>query len=272
MQGWPGRWCWNSWRSAGFGAEEVAKVSAVWLGPPSPSNSRALSRTLADEVLAVTDRADAARRAALPAGVARLAIAYQPEIFLLGATGFGRPSPRRASALDTGLTADSTGLDNDPQKWFAAADRPTFGGNLLAPSSAAAAVRRWPRATECDAGAASGLRESGQRAIEAIYLSVTGWRLCQFGRTRRMDRVWTGGNCGGLRRGIGSARRVGLLSTGGRAGGGVAATVAVDLGLGDYAHQVGQTVKTIAQSSTGVWDFGVGQGHGRLAEVLILLR
>lgn len=56
----------------------------------------------------------------------------KPSIVLIGATTQGRDlAPRISSLLNTGLTADCTGLDiND--KGQLAATRPTFGGNLMA--------------------------------------------------------------------------------------------------------------------------------------------
>lgn len=56
----------------------------------------------------------------------------KPEILLIGATNQGRDlAPRVSSALNTGLTADCTGLDiNENGKL--AATRPTFGGQLMA--------------------------------------------------------------------------------------------------------------------------------------------
>lgn len=64
--------------------------------------------------------------------VERLAKKYQPEIFLIGATSFGRElAPRLAKRLKTGLTADCVMLDiNDDDLLKQTA--PSFGGNLLA--------------------------------------------------------------------------------------------------------------------------------------------
>ncbi|MDD3819663.1 MAG: electron transfer flavoprotein subunit alpha, partial [Actinomycetota bacterium] len=58
---------------------------------------------------------------------------YKPEIFLAGATAFGRTLiPAVAAMLKTGLTADCTGLDIDNEKKILLQTRPTFGGNILA--------------------------------------------------------------------------------------------------------------------------------------------
>ena len=58
---------------------------------------------------------------------------YKPEIFLAGATFFGRTLiPKVAAILKTGLTADCTGLEIDREKKILLQTRPTFGGNILA--------------------------------------------------------------------------------------------------------------------------------------------
>ena len=58
---------------------------------------------------------------------------YRPEVVLAGATALGRSFvPRVAAILDTGLTADCTGLDIDTEKRLLLQTRPTFGGNIMA--------------------------------------------------------------------------------------------------------------------------------------------
>ena len=58
---------------------------------------------------------------------------HKPEILLAGATALGRSFiPRVASILYTGLTADCTGLDIDPETKLLLQTRPTFGGNVMA--------------------------------------------------------------------------------------------------------------------------------------------
>lgn len=57
---------------------------------------------------------------------------YNPEIFLFGATGFGRSlAPKLAAKLNTGLTADCTVLSID-KDGLLNQTRPAFGGNLMA--------------------------------------------------------------------------------------------------------------------------------------------
>jgi len=57
---------------------------------------------------------------------------YKPEIVLFGATGLGRDlAGAVATRLETGLTADCTGLDID-EKGLLRQTRPAFGGNIMA--------------------------------------------------------------------------------------------------------------------------------------------
>ena len=58
---------------------------------------------------------------------------YSPTSMLIGATNSGRDmGPRLACRLKTGLTADCTGLDIDEESGNIAWTRPAFGGNLMA--------------------------------------------------------------------------------------------------------------------------------------------
>lgn len=57
----------------------------------------------------------------------------KPEIMLIGATTIGRDlAPRVAARIYTGLTADCTVLDIDPETKNLLMTRPAFGGNIMA--------------------------------------------------------------------------------------------------------------------------------------------
>ena len=65
--------------------------------------------------------------------VSDLCIKVKPEILLMGATLAGRDlSGVVATTLETGLTADCTGLDIDEENRILLMTRPTFGGNIMA--------------------------------------------------------------------------------------------------------------------------------------------
>lgn len=65
--------------------------------------------------------------------LSELVIRYKPEIFLIGATTQGRDlSGSVATKLRTGLTADTTKQEIDPENGNLMMTRPTFGGSLMA--------------------------------------------------------------------------------------------------------------------------------------------
>lgn len=65
--------------------------------------------------------------------ICRLVAEHKPEILLFGATPFGRSlAPCVAARLGTGLTADCSVLDIDPETGLLRQTRPAFGGNLMA--------------------------------------------------------------------------------------------------------------------------------------------
>ncbi|GAI73926.1 unnamed protein product, partial [marine sediment metagenome] len=58
---------------------------------------------------------------------------YRPEVVLCGATIIGRSLIAKVAVeVNTGLTADCTGLDIDPEKGLLLQTRPAFGGNIMA--------------------------------------------------------------------------------------------------------------------------------------------
>lgn len=58
---------------------------------------------------------------------------FKPEIVLYGATTIGRDlAPRVSARVHTGLTADCTKLEIDPESGRLLMTRPAFGGNLMA--------------------------------------------------------------------------------------------------------------------------------------------
>ena len=58
---------------------------------------------------------------------------HKPEVVLSGATAIGRSFiPKVSAHLETGLTADCTGLDIDAEKKVLLQTRPAFGGNIMA--------------------------------------------------------------------------------------------------------------------------------------------
>ncbi len=176
---------------------------------------------------------------------------HKPEIFLGGATSIGRSLlPRLAIRLKTGLTADCTGLDIDPEKKVLLQTRPAFGGNIMATiitehhRPQMATVRHkvmqendpdpnWHG--EIIAVSADNLT-SRVKFIEFIE------DLTQKVNLADADIIVSGG------RGLGDAKNFSLIEElAGLLGGAVGASRAtVDAGWIAYSHQVGQTGRTVA--------------------------
>ncbi|MBN1542948.1 electron transfer flavoprotein subunit alpha [candidate division KSB1 bacterium] len=184
----------------------------------------------------------------------RLVREYRPEIVLAGATAIGRALiPRAATLLGTGLTADCTGLEIDPESGNLLQTRPAFGGNIMARIVCAshrpqmATVR--PRVMK--ALVADPLRRSGQiihytpssddlvcrTRVESIISDATGDP-----DLTSSEIIVAGG------RGVGGAESFRLLKELAEVlGGTVAASrAAVDAGWIAADRQVGQTGKTVA--------------------------
>jgi len=180
---------------------------------------------------------------------------YKPEIFLAGATWFGRTLvPRVAAILKTGLTADCTGLEIDKEKKVLLQTRPTFGGNILATivtrnaRPQMATVR--PHVMEKKKIAVAA--EDYQDRIEYINIDeskfITEYNL--IGVEKEVDEnlnitdynvIVSGG------RGVGGSEKFSMLrELAGLLRGVVGASrAAVDSGWISYPHQVGQTGKTV---------------------------
>jgi electron transfer flavoprotein alpha subunit/NAD-dependent dihydropyrimidine dehydrogenase PreA subunit len=180
---------------------------------------------------------------------------YKPEIFLAGATWFGRTLiPKVAAVLKTGLTADCTGLEIDKERKILLQTRPTFGGNILATiitrnaRPQMATVR--PHVMEKREMEESG--EDYEKRIEYIDIDEskfkTKYKLIGTEKEKGSninitdyDVVVSGG------RGLGGSEKFSMLAELADLLGGVvgASRAAVDSGWISYPHQVGQTGKTV---------------------------
>lgn len=116
-------------------AEEVGcELSAVLLG----DNVRNLSEDLfafgADKVyLSENENLKQYTTDGYTKVLSQMVEEYKPEIVLFGATHIGRDlAPRVAARVDTGLTADCTKLEIDPEEKGLMQTRPAFGGNIMA--------------------------------------------------------------------------------------------------------------------------------------------
>lgn len=185
---------------------------------------------------------------------------HRPQICIVGATAIGRDlAPRVASTLRAGLTADCTALDisdvTDPKadvehKNLLLQIRPAFGGNIIA---TIVNYDQWPQMATVREGVmplkpADNARQ-GNVVVEKVEIDDTAMALKLIQRhveakkvNLKSARVIVAG--GG---GIGSKDNFKLLyDLAGAIGGAVGASrAAIDSGLIDKDHQVGQTGTTV---------------------------
>ena len=176
---------------------------------------------------------------------------YKPEIVLMGATTYGRSlAPRVASRLNTGLTADCTGLEIDMENRNLLQTRPAFGGNLMATiicpnhRPQMATVRpKVMKPLEFDSSRKGQIimpevRIPSNTKVKVKEVVTT---LCEAVSLTEADIIVSGG------RGLGDSKNFTLIEELARVLGGAvgASRATVDAGWIDYSHQVGQTGKTV---------------------------
>ncbi|MGD0231770.1 MAG: FAD-binding protein [Syntrophorhabdales bacterium] len=186
-------------------------------------------------------------------GIAALARKYRPEVLLIGATAIGRDlASAVATRLETGLTADCTGLSIDRETRLLDQTRPAFGGNIMAtivceharPQMASVRPDVFPAAPAVVPGRVGLIfrepcpvseKEVLTRVLDIAPIEKTGVDI------RAADIVVSGG------RGMASPEQFGMLRELAALLGGVVAgsRSAVDAGFTDYERQVGQTGKTV---------------------------
>jgi electron transfer flavoprotein alpha subunit len=177
---------------------------------------------------------------------------HKPEIILAGATALGRAFiPRAAAILNTGLTADCTGLDIDTDKRLLLQTRPTFGGNIMAtiicPNKRPQMATVRPRVFKKNQPDSS--RKGQIVKVDFKSEGITAkTKLLSFiddvtekVKLEEADIIVAGG------RGLGKAENFKLLGELAKAMGAAvgASRAAVDEGWIPYSHQVGQTGKTV---------------------------
>lgn len=177
---------------------------------------------------------------------------YKPEIVLLGATHIGRDlGPCLAVKANTGLTADCTKLDIDPDDKKLLQTRPAFGGNLMA---TIICPNNRPQMSTVRPGVMNKAQYDPSHQGERINIEVN----IKPGdmRTKVLEVIKSASEqvsltdadiivSGGL--GLGSPDGFHLLKRlADKLGGTIASSRAcVDAGWIDHAYQVGQTGKTV---------------------------
>ncbi len=251
-----GRACTISWEMMGQGrrlANELGvALTACVLGHDVGHIAREAIAYGADRVFLVDDPTLAVYRTDPYAAVlVHLVREYRPEIFLLGASARGRDlAGAVATDLHTGLTADCTGLDIDPETRLLRQTRPAFGGNIMAtiicpkhrPQMATVRHRVFevPPADESRSGQI--VRVPAILPEERIACRVADFVL-ESGQVNLADAriIVTGGRGVGGPEGFDPIRELAEV-LGGAVG---ASRAAVDAGWIPYAHQVGQTGRTV---------------------------
>lgn len=184
--------------------------------------------------------------------VAELVRKYKPEILLCGATNIGRSFiPQVAVKLETGLTADCTGFDIDPEKGNLLQTRPAFGGNIFA---TIATYRHRPQIATVRHKVMKPAKRSDQARGEVIEFPMPSEatklrtkfirRFEEIEETVNLaeaDIIVSGG------RGLGDPKHFDLIRNLAKVLGGAVGSsrAAVDAGWIPYSHQVGQTGKTV---------------------------
>ncbi len=179
-----------------------------------------------------------------------LARAHSPRIIIAGATAVGRSLlPRLAIRLRTGLTADCTGLEIDPEKKHLMQTRPAFGGNIMA---TIICPRTFPQMATVRPKVMKARQPDPNRTGRIVKIRprtlTSRTRLLEYipDLTQKVNIaeanvIVSGG------RGLGGPENFTLIEElAARLGGAVGASRgAVDAGWIPFSHQVGQTGKTV---------------------------
>jgi electron transfer flavoprotein alpha subunit len=183
--------------------------------------------------------------------VSQIILEKKPEIFLGGGTVMGRSLlPKVASRIRTGLTADCTELEIDPDTRFLKQTRPAFGGNIMATILCQNHRPQMATVRHKVMKAAPKTGNRGGKIIEMNHIAVPAptYEVLDFVEEKtdtvnivEADFIVSGG------RGMKEPKNFELLhdlakEIGAAVG---ASRAAVDSGWIPYSHQVGQTGKTV---------------------------
>lgn len=227
-------------------------VVAVLMGSGVEAVAGDLAKAGADKVIVVDDPM-LAEYVTEPYAKATTAVikANDPEIVLFGASSIGRDlAPRVSARIHTGLTADCTKLEIDPETKLLNMTRPAFGGNIMA--TILCADHR-PQMATVRPGVMQALESCDKvGTVEKFAVELTpadmNVEICEVVKTDKKSVDITEAKilvAGG--RGLGSAEGFAQLKDLANVlGGEVAASrAAVDSGWIEKDLQVGQTGKTV---------------------------
>ena len=226
-------------------------VVAVLMGSGVEAVAGDLAKAGADKVIVVDDPI-LAEYVTEPYAKATTAVikANDPEIVLFGASSIGRDlAPRVSARIHTGLTADCTKLEIDPETKLLNMTRPAFGGNIMA--TILCADHR-PQMATVRPGVMQALESCDKvGTVEKFAVEFTpadmNVEICEVVKTDKKSVDITEAKilvAGG--RGLGSAEGFAQLKDLANVLGEVAASrAAVDSGWIEKDLQVGQTGKTV---------------------------
>lgn len=238
----------------GLAEKQGGKLVAVIIGDGIDSAVEAAGQQGADEI--VTVRGPEYKNYTTDAYVnamEHLIKKYGPTTLLIGATNYGRDlGPRLSCRLGSGLTADCTSLAIDEESGIMEWTRPAFGGNLMAtivcPDGRPQIGTVRPgvfKKQEPVENKATVINEEFHVASENIHthlIEVIKEAAGEIVDLEGAEIIVSGG------RGVGGPEGFGVIKELADALGGTvgASRAAVDAGWIPYAHQVGQTGKTVA--------------------------
>lgn len=229
------------------------KVTAILLGYKVDALCANLAKYGADKIVVVDDPAlETYMTEPYVHAMCEVINAQKPEIVLFGATAIGRDlAPRVSARLHTGLTADCTKLEIDPETKNLMMTRPAFGGNIMA-------TILCPDHRPQMATVRPGVMQKSE-IIENAHVAVELFKIDDIAAHKDVEIIEiikkTAGKMdiqdakilisGG--RGMGSAENFKLLEDLAQALGGTIASsrASVDAGWAEKDRQVGQTGKTV---------------------------
>jgi electron transfer flavoprotein alpha subunit len=229
------------------------KVTAILLGYKVDALCANLKKYGADKIVVVDDPAlETYMTEPYVYALSEVIKVHKPEIVLFGATAIGRDlAPRVSARLHTGLTADCTKLEVDPDTKNLMMTRPAFGGNIMA-------TILCPEHRPQMATVRPGVMQKSE-IIEDAHVPLEPFKLDDIASHKDVEILEiikkTAGKMdiqdakilisGG--RGMGSAENFKLLENLAQALGGTIASsrASVDAGWVEKDRQVGQTGKTV---------------------------
>lgn len=226
---------------------------AIVIGSDVEAATKSAANYGADQVIVVDDEAYTEyNTATYTHAMCLLVKKYKPDTIIFGASSTGRDlAPRLACRIGTGLTADCTGLDINVETGNVEWTRPAFGGNLMAviecPNNRPQMGTVRPGVFKKCATGKGDTIEIIHETLDAPPVPVAKFleRIVELGaelvNLEDAEIIVSGG------RGLGAPENFALVRDLAAAIGGAVGSsrAAVDAGWIPYAHQVGQTGKTV---------------------------